>query len=63
MDTLSLNNPLFATYVIAAALMILKGVGMSWLTVWRMMREKGAHLPSITRTIARATRSGWSSHT
>lgn len=41
MDTLSLHNPLFATYVIAAALMILKGVGMSWLTVVRMMQEKG----------------------
>jgi glutathione S-transferase len=41
METLSLNNPLFATYIIAATLMILKGVGMSWLTVWRMTREKG----------------------
>ena len=41
MDTLTLQNPLFATYVIAATLMILKGVGMSWLTVVRMMSEKG----------------------
>ena len=41
MDTLSLQNPLFSTYVIAATLMILKGVGMSWLTVWRMMAVKG----------------------
>ncbi len=41
MDTLSLNNPLFATYVIAATLMILKAVSMSWLTVVRMMSEKG----------------------
>ncbi len=41
MDALTLNNPLFATYVIAAALMILKGVAMSWLTVQRMMSEKG----------------------
>lgn len=40
MDKLSLQNPLFATYVIAAALMILKAVGMSWLTVVRMMQEK-----------------------
>ena len=40
MESLSLNNPLFATYVIAAALMILKGVAMSWLTVWRMTSEK-----------------------
>ena len=37
MDTLSLQNPLFATYVIAATLMILKAVSMSWLTVVRMM--------------------------
>lgn len=41
METLNLQNPLFATYVIAAALMILKGVGMSWLTVVRMMQVKG----------------------
>lgn len=37
MDTLSLHNPLFSTYVIAACLMILKAVSMSWLTVVRMM--------------------------
>jgi glutathione S-transferase len=41
MDTLSLQNPLFATYVIAATLMILKAVSMSWLTVVRMMQVKG----------------------
>ncbi len=37
MDQLNLQNPLFATYVIAATLMILKAVSMSWLTVVRMM--------------------------
>lgn len=37
MDPLSLQNPLFATYVTAATLMILKAVSMSWLTVIRMM--------------------------
>jgi hypothetical protein len=31
------RNPLYATYAVAAALMILKAVGMSWLTVYRMM--------------------------
>ena len=36
-----MQNPLFATYAIAATLMILKAVGMSWLTVLRMMQEKG----------------------
>lgn len=41
MDGLSLQNPVFATYVIAATLMILKAVSMSWLTVIRMMQEKG----------------------
>src|SRR5437764_2143769 len=41
MDQLSLRDPLFATYVIAASLMILKVVAMSWLTVVRMMRVKG----------------------
>ncbi|SLN32724.1 MAPEG family protein [Oceanibacterium hippocampi] len=43
MDMLSLQNPLFATYVIAACLMILKAVGMSWLTVLRMIQEKGGY--------------------
>lgn len=41
MDKLSLQNPLFAAYAIAATLMILKAVGMSWLTVVRMMTERG----------------------
>lgn len=41
MDKLTLQNPVFATYAIAATLMILKGVAMSWLTVVRMMSVKG----------------------
>ena len=41
MDTLSLQDPVFATYVIAATLMILKAVSMSWLTVARMMQVRG----------------------
>ena len=36
-----LSDPLFATYAAAAAIMILKAVSMSWLTVARMVREKG----------------------
>src|SRR5688572_27094784 len=40
MDTLSFDNPLFATYVIAAALMILKVSAMAWLTVVRMTQER-----------------------
>jgi glutathione S-transferase len=43
MPTLSLHDPLFATYAVAAALMILKGVAMSWLTVVRMIQEKGGY--------------------
>jgi glutathione S-transferase len=41
MDGLSLQNPVFATYVIAATIMILKAAAMPWLTVVRMMQEKG----------------------
>lgn len=41
MTDFSLQNPVFATYAIAACLMILKVVTMSWLTVVRMMQEKG----------------------
>jgi glutathione S-transferase len=41
MDKLSLQNPLFAAYVVAATLMILKAASMSWLTVVRMMGAKG----------------------
>lgn len=37
MSDFSLQNPVFATYVVAACLMILKAVAMSWLTVVRMM--------------------------
>lgn len=40
MDRLTLQNPLFATYVIAASIMILKGAGMSWLTVLRLLQHK-----------------------
>ena len=41
MEKVSLQNPVFATYVIAATIMILKAVSMSWLTVFRMMQAKG----------------------
>lgn len=43
LDKLTLNNPLFATYVIAASLTILKAVAMSWLTVVRMVGVKGGY--------------------
>jgi glutathione S-transferase len=41
MDKLGLHDPVFATYVIAATLMILKAVGMSWLAVARMLQVNG----------------------
>ena len=41
MIRLSYSDPLFVTYVIAATLMILKAVAMSWLTVLRMTQVKG----------------------
>ena len=37
MSDFTLQNPVFATYVVAACLMILKAVAMSWLTVVRMV--------------------------
>ena len=41
MTALDLADPLVATYVIAATLIILKAICMPWLTVVRMMQEKG----------------------
>jgi glutathione S-transferase len=40
-DHLSFRNPVFCAYALAASLMVLKAVGMSWLTVVRMMQVKG----------------------
>jgi glutathione S-transferase len=41
MLTLDLHDPVFATYVIAATLMLLKASAMSWWTVVRMMGVNG----------------------
>ena len=50
LDKMSLHDPLFTTYVIAASLMILKAVSMAWLTVIRMMEVKGVTgRPRISR--------------
>lgn len=43
MTTLDLHDPLFATYAIAACLVILKAVAMSWLTVLRMVQASGGY--------------------
>ena len=41
MDKMNLQNPVFATYTIAACIMILTAVGTAWLTVVRMIQENG----------------------
>jgi glutathione S-transferase len=41
LDRMNLHDPLFATYVVAASLIILKAVAMSWLTVFRMVKVQG----------------------
>jgi glutathione S-transferase len=38
---LSFDNPVFAAFAISCAIMVLKAVAMSWLTVVRMMQVKG----------------------
>lgn len=43
MGAISLHDPLFGTYVVAASLLILKAVAMSWLTVVRMVQAKGGY--------------------
>lgn len=39
--TLSLEDPLFSTYAIAASLMVLKMASQAWITVYRMTKVKG----------------------
>ncbi|HZY69080.1 MAG TPA: MAPEG family protein [Devosia sp.] len=43
MDTLSLGNPLFATYAICAALCVLKIMGQGWMTVYRLLKVGGGY--------------------
>jgi hypothetical protein len=56
MDKLTLQNPVFAAYAIAASIMILKAVAMSWLTVFRMMRARRDVAELIGRREASARR-------
>ncbi|WP_420568381.1 MAPEG family protein [Thalassovita sp.] len=39
MDLFTLENPVFRTFVIAAALTVLKVMGQGWMTVYRMLRS------------------------
>lgn len=43
MDKLTLQNPVFAAFVVAASIMILKTLAMAWLTVYRMMTLKAGY--------------------
>ena len=43
MDTLSLSNPVFATYAVCAALAVLKIMGQGWMTVYRLMKVGGGY--------------------
>lgn len=38
MTALALDNPVFVTYLIASAIMVLKIMGQGWMTVHRMMK-------------------------
>ncbi len=39
MDMLSAENPIFITYMIAAAIMIIKIMAQGWMTVYRMLKS------------------------
>ncbi len=39
MNAFSVENPVFITYMIASAIMILKIMGQGWMTVYRMLRS------------------------
>jgi glutathione S-transferase len=43
MDLLNLQNPVFVTYAIAAALGVLKVMGQGWMTVYRMMKVNAGY--------------------
>lgn len=39
MSAFTMENPVFATYMIAAAIMVLKVMGQGWMTVYRMLKS------------------------
>ncbi len=39
MTALTMENPVFVTYMIAAAIMVLKIMGQGWMTVYRMLKS------------------------
>ena len=51
MSTLTMENPVFVTYMIAASLMILKIMGQGWMTVYRMIAsDSGLASPEDLQT-------------
>ncbi len=40
---LSLDNPVFATYLVASALLVLKVMGQGWITVYRMLKVNAGY--------------------
>jgi len=43
MDALSLSNPVFSTYIVCAALAVLKIMGQGWVSVYRLMKVGGGY--------------------
>lgn len=41
MTALTIENPVFTTYLIASAIMVLKVMGQGWMTVHRMLKARG----------------------
>ena len=41
MNLLTMENPVFVSYMIAAAIMVLKIMGQGWMTVYRMLKING----------------------
>ena len=41
---MTLDNPVFATYVIAASIMVIKAMGQGWITVARMLKVGGGFM-------------------
>jgi glutathione S-transferase len=41
MTAFSADNPVFVTYMVAAAIMVLKLMGQGWMTVYRMLKVGG----------------------
>lgn len=44
MSVFSMENPVFVTYLISAAIMVLKLMAQGWVTVFRMIRSDGGLL-------------------